>query len=92
MNKQSKKKEKQEAAEGLHIESDAESDTGLMSAEPATEIPKQNAGMELAMQLASADTSAIPMATGLQTPMDVQGEEEAMETEVALDLNVPTAE
>ena len=45
-----------------------------------------------AVQSASAHKSATPLEMGVSTPMEVQGEEEAMEPEAALDMNVPTTE
>ena len=76
----------------MHVESDAESDTGLMIDDPAKEILQQSAGKGQAVQLISTNTSVTLLATGVPTPMDLQGEEEEMETEAALDVNVPTLE
>ena len=59
----------------MQIESDAESDPGLLIDEPAKETPKESALTEQAAQPMSADTSGTPLATGVQTALDVQGEE-----------------
>ena len=69
-----------------------ESSSGLIIDETAKETPKQSAAAGLAMQSASAVPSAAALATGGETPIDVQGVEEDMEPEVALDLTVPTPE
>ena len=56
-------------ADVVHIESDVESNSGLMIEEPAEGTPKLNA--EQAGQSASADTSATPLMTGVQAPLEV---------------------
>ena len=77
---QEKHKEKnQDAAEVVHIVSDAESDPGLMIDEPAHETVTESAGTEHAMPLTSGATNATPLAMGVQTTMNEQGEEEAMD-------------
>ena len=71
-----------DAEEVLAIESDVESNTGLVFDEPAKEIPKQSAGSGQKLQSPSADTSATPFSTGVQVPMEVKDEE--MEAEAVL--------
>ena len=73
----------------VHIELHAESDTGLMSDERWKEILQHRAGKGQALQLISANTSVTLLATGVPTPMDLEGEEETMEADAGLDVNVP---
>ena len=82
----------QDAADVMYIESDAELDTGLMSDEPEKETLQQSAGTGQALQPTSASTTATLLATCVQSAMEVQGEEEAMEAEAALDVNLPMPE
>ena len=72
----------------IAIESDAESNSGLMIDEPTEGTPKQS--VEQAMQSASADLSATPLVTGVQAPMEVG--EEGIETAEALEFSAATPE
>ena len=69
-----------DSVEVVAIESDVESNSGLVIDEPPEEMLKQSTGTEQAMQSASADPSATLLATGLQPPMDVEQKEAEMET------------
>ena len=75
----------------LAIESEAESNSGLRSDEPAEGMAKRSAGTGPTVQAASANTRATPLAKNVPTPMEVQGEEE-VETEVAMEISTPTLE
>ena len=59
--------------------------------ETAEDIPEHSAATGQVVQPASAHQRAIPLATGVQVPMEVQGEE-GMEMEAPLDVKVPKPE
>ena len=76
----------------VHIESDAESNSGLIIDEPAKGKPKQSAEMRPATQSASPDTSATALVTGAQAPREVEQEEEEMEVGGEAEASTPTLE
>ena len=82
------KERKIDVEEGLAIESDAESNSGLIIDEPPTETAKDIAASEQALQSPSADPSPTQFATGAEAPIEELGEEEQMEMEAAMDLNL----
>ena len=62
-------KQTKEPPEIVAIELDEESDAAFVIVEDAMNTSKQSAGTGEAEHPASADTSATPLATGLQSPM-----------------------
>ena len=75
----------------VELEWDAEFNSALVIDPRADQAEKDSAAVEEAVQLGRANTSAVPSATGVDTPMEVQGEEEAETGEMAM-LNVLTPE
>ena len=67
--------------EVVTVESDAEWDTGMMIDELAKENLEQRAGTGQAVQSRSANRRATPVAMGVPTHMDVQGEDDEKEME-----------
>ena len=59
--------------------------------DPAKELIQQSAGTEQVVQSASRNAGATPLAMGLSTPIEVQGEDE-VETEVAMETSTATQE
>ena len=85
-----KQKEKQaDTEEAGEVEAEVESNSPLVIDQPAGDISKERAVTVQAIQSRSSISSAAPLATGDEAPME--GEEE-MQTEVASDLNVPSPE
>ena len=80
------------AEEVVAIESNAESNSDLIIHESAEETSKESAVAEQARPSGSADSSAVPFATGVKTPMEVQSEEGEVEKGAMGELNVPTPE
>ena len=76
----------------FEVESDVEANSALMIDDPLEGAANANAGPVTTLKSISVDASAAPLAMGVQTPMDVEGEEEEMETGEAVELSLPTPE
>ena len=75
----------------MEVDSDAESNSVLISDQPVKETPKQNAATEYAVQSASRNRRATMLAMDVQAPMDVEQQEEELAKE-ATESKTPTVD